>query len=101
MYITVRKYEGVVNPEEASKRIEQGFVLLISGLPGFVNYVWADLGEGSLLSVSVFENQARASESNRLTAGWVELNLRSVLPNPCQVEKGSVTAHKSSRKTRA
>ena len=98
MYITVRKYEGVVNPEEASKRIQQGFAPLISGMPGFLDYVWADLGGGSLLSVAIFEDQEHAKESNRLAAGWVELNLGSVLPNACQVEKGVVKARKSSSK---
>ena len=98
MYLTMRKYEGVANPEEASKRIRQGFVPLISGMPGFVDYVWADLGGGSLLSISIFEDQAHAKESNRLAAGWVELNLSSVLPTACQIEKGTVEAHKSAAK---
>ena len=101
MYITVRKYQEVADSKEASKRIRQGFVPLISGMPGFVDYVWADLGEGSLLSISIFEDQAHAKESNRLAAGWVELNLRSVLPKASQIEKGIVEVHKSAAKTRA
>jgi hypothetical protein len=36
VHTTVRKYEGVRNPAEAAKKIEQGFVPLISGMPGFV-----------------------------------------------------------------
>lgn len=91
----------MANPEEASKRIKQGFVPLISGMPGFFDYVWADLGGGSLLSmlsISIFEDQAHAKESNRLAAGWVELNLSSVLPTACQIEKGTVEAHKSAAK---
>ena len=101
MYITMRKYEGVTNPEEASKRIQQGFIPLISGMPGFIDYVWADLGGGQMLSVGIFEDHAHARESNRLAAGWVELNLGSVLPNACQVEKGTVKARKTSRTARA
>ena len=101
MYIVMRKYEGVTNPEEASKRIQNGFVPLISGMPGFVDYVWADLGGGQMLSVAIFDDQEHAKESNRLAAGWVELNLRSVLPNACQIEKGPVKARKSSPKAKA
>ena len=98
MYIMMRKYEGVASPEEASKRIQQGFVPLISGMPGFIDYVWADLGSGQMLSVAIFDDQEHATESNRLAAGWVELNLRSVLPSACQIEKGTVKARKSSRR---
>lgn len=51
--------------------------------------------------MAIFDDQEHAKESNRLAAGWVELNLRSVLPNACQIEKGTVKARKSSRRARA
>ena len=38
MYATVRRYEGVTKPGEAGKRVNEGFVPVISKLPGFVAY---------------------------------------------------------------
>jgi hypothetical protein len=36
MYATVRRYEGVTDPREATRRVNEGFVPLISQVPGFV-----------------------------------------------------------------
>ena len=96
MHTTVRKYEGVANPTETAKKIEQGFVPLISGIPGFIEYFWVDLGQGAMLSISVFEDLAHAVESNQLAAGWVAMNMPSLLPQASRVESGRVVARKSS-----
>jgi hypothetical protein len=45
MYATVRRYEGVTDPAEAGRRVDEGFVPLIQELPGFVAYYWVDAGE--------------------------------------------------------
>jgi hypothetical protein len=81
MYATVRRYEGVTNPGEAARRVNEGFVSLIS-IPGFVAYYWVDAGGGVMISTSVFQDQASAEESNRRAADYVLQNLVSVLPNP-------------------
>ena len=44
MYATVRRYEGVTNPTEAARRVNEGFVPLISQIPGFVAYYWLTPG---------------------------------------------------------
>jgi hypothetical protein len=94
MYATVRRYEGVTDPREAAKRVQEGFVPLISGMKGFVDYYWVDLGDGSMMSVSVFESLSDAIESNQNAAAWVKANLSSVLPQKPRVEAGLVVAHK-------
>jgi hypothetical protein len=98
MHTTVRKYEGVTDPTEAAKRIQEGFVPLISGIPGFIEYFWVDLGQGAMLSISVFEDLAHAIESNQLAAGWAAMNMHSLLPQACRVESGKVVARKGSAK---
>ena len=92
MYATVRRYEGVTNPSEAAQRVNEGFVPLISQIPGFVAYYWVDAGGGVMISTSVFQDQASAEESNRRAADYVLQNLVSVLPNPPQVTAGEVVA---------
>ena len=95
MYATVRRYEGVTNPSEAGRRVSEGFVPLISQIPGFVAYYWVDAGGSVMISTSIFQDKAGAEESNRRAADWVRQNLAPVLPNPPQVTAGEVVAHKA------
>ena len=95
MYATVRRYEGVSNPTEAAQRVNEGFVPLISQIPGFVAYYWVDAGSGVMISTSVFQDQASAEESNRRAADYVRQNLVSVLTNPPQITAGEVVAYKA------
>ncbi|MGH8533504.1 MAG: hypothetical protein ACREV1_12455 [Gammaproteobacteria bacterium] len=95
MYATIRRYEGVTNPSEAARRVNEGFVPLISQIPGFVAYYWVDAGGGTMISASVFQDQAGAEESNRRAADWVQQNLASLLPNLPQITAGEIVAHKA------
>src|SRR5215471_17244935 len=95
MYAMVRRYDGVTNPREAGKRVNEGFTPLISQLPGFIAYYWVDAGGGVMISTSVFKDQASAQESNRKAADWVRQNNQSSLyPNPPQIMAGEVVAYK-------
>jgi len=96
MYATVRRYEGVTNPREAGRRVNESFVPLVSQLPGFVAYYWVDAGGGLMISTTVFQDQASAQESNKKAADWVrQNNLGSLYPNPPQIAAGEVVAHKA------
>ncbi len=95
MYATVRRYEGVTDPSEAARRVNEGFVPLISQVPGFVAYYWVNAGGGVMVSTSVFEDQAGADESNRRAADFVRQNIAPLLPNPPQITAGEVVAHKA------
>ena len=84
MYATVRRYEGVNNPTEAARRVNEGFVPLISQIPGFVAYYWVDAGSDVMISTSVFQDQASAEESNSRAAeyGTAEFSLCAPEPAP-------------------
>jgi hypothetical protein len=92
MWATVRRYAGVTNPDEAGKRVREGFVPLISEHRGFVAYYWADAGDGVMFSTSVFEDRADEEDSNALAADWVKANIADVLPNPPVITAGHVVA---------
>ena len=92
MWATVRRYEGVTNPDEAGTRVREGFVPLISAHTGFVAYYWADAGDGVMFSTSVFEDQTDEEDSNRLAAEWVKANIADLLPNPPVITAGHVVA---------
>ena len=93
MWATVRRYEGITNPDEAAKRVREGFVPLISEHRGFVAYYWVDdSDEGVMFSTSVFEGQADEEDSNRMAAEWVKANIAELLPNPPVITAGHVVA---------
>ncbi|MFE2125178.1 hypothetical protein [Streptomyces amritsarensis] len=88
----IRRYEGVTDPAEAGRLVDEGFVALLRQVPGFVAYYWVDAGDGVMVSTSVFEDRAGADESVRRAADFVRENLASLLPHPPQVTAGQVLA---------
>ena len=96
MYASVRRYEtdpGSV--DELMRRVEEGFVPIISKAPGFVAYYALDAGDGVVDSINIFEDQAGAEESDRRAADWVKENVASLLPNPPEATAGDVRVHKA------
>jgi hypothetical protein len=95
MYVAVRRYEGVTDPEEAGRLVDEGFVPIISEIEGFVAYYWVDAGDGVMVSTSVFEHKAAEEESTFVAGEFVAEHLRPLLPNPPQVTAGEVVAYKA------
>jgi hypothetical protein len=93
MYASVRRYDGVSDAREVTRRVNEGFIQIVSEIPGFVGYYCIDAGGGVVVSVSVFQDRASAEESNARAANYVRENLASVLPNPPQITAGEVVAH--------
>jgi hypothetical protein len=75
--------------------VEQGFVPIISKAPGFVAYYVVDAGNDVVASVSVFQDQAGAEESNRMAADWVKENIASLVSGAPEITAGAVTVHKT------
>ncbi len=94
MYATVRRYEGVTDPREVARRVGEGFVPLISQVPGFVAYYILEAEDGTLVSNTVYEDRAGAEESNRRAADFVREHLSPLIQSPPQITAGEVVAHK-------
>jgi hypothetical protein len=94
MFATVRRYEGVKDPEAAAKKVEEVFVPLISALPGFVEYSWIDLGNGAMMSITIFKSLSEAIGANEKARIWVKEFLGSVLGPSVRIEAGSIVAYK-------
>ncbi|MFH8572815.1 hypothetical protein [Streptomyces sp. NPDC017993] len=92
MYAAVRRYEGVTDPSEAGRIVNEGFVPLMRQVPGLVAYYWVDAGDGVMVSTSIFHDQAGAEASVSRAAEFVRDNLATLLPNPPQVMAGEVVA---------
>ena len=96
MYAAIRRYH--MDPDsldEVVRQVNEGFVPLISEMSGFVAYFALNAGQGEFGTVSVFEDQASAEESNRVAEDWVNENLGELLPTPPDFAAGEVVAYKA------
>ena len=91
-YLTVRRYDGVTDSKQAARKVEEGFIPLLSKLPGFISYYWVDEGDNVMVSVSVFETRQEEEESNHLAADYVKKHIAPLLPKPPQITAGQVVA---------
>jgi hypothetical protein len=80
---------------EITQKVNQGFVPIISSAPGFVAYYLVDAGDDIGATVSVFQDQAGAEESNRMAADWVKENIASLVASAPEITAGEVVAHKT------
>lgn len=95
MYMAVRTYQAASGAaEEIGRRVAAGFVPIISQAPGFIAYYVVNAGNDVVASVTVFQEQAGADESNRMAANWVKENLASLLPTPPEITAGEVLTYK-------
>jgi hypothetical protein len=92
MYATVRRYEGVTDPAEATRRVNEGFIQIVSQIPGFVAIIGSTQGPLSWFRRASFRT---SEESNKKAADYVRENLVSVLRNPPQIAAGKVVASKT------
>jgi hypothetical protein len=94
MYVAVRRYEGVTDPQKAGQLVDEGFIPIISEMPGFIAYYWVDAGDGVMISTSVFEHKEAEEQSNWQAGDFVAEHLAPLLPNAPQVTTGEVAAYK-------
>ena len=96
MYVSVRRYEmDAETVDELMRRVEEGFVPIISNAPGFIAYYALDAGEGVVASISIFTDQAGAEESNRMAVDYVKENLAALLQSLPEITAGEVKVHKA------
>jgi hypothetical protein len=97
VYAAIRRYHTDPDSlDEVIRQVNEGFVPKISDLPGFVAYIALNAGQGEFGTVSVFEDQASAEESNRVAEEWVEENLGELLPSP-DYAAGEVVAYRANQ----
>jgi hypothetical protein len=93
MYAAVRRSEGIKDDAEAARLVGESFVPLLEKVNGFVAYYWIDAGDGTMASLSVFDDRAGADESVTLAHQWIEDNAPGLFPNPPSVTEGEVVSH--------
>ena len=96
MYIAVRRYEGVTDPQKVAQLVEEDFVPIISEMPGFVAYYHVDAGDGVIVTTSVFEHKDAEEQSTFRAGEFIQEHLLPLLPNPPQITAGEVDIYKGS-----
>ena len=95
MYVAVRRFEGVTDSQKVAQVAQEGFVPIISDLPGFVAHYTVDAGDGVMVGISVFEHKAAEEESTFVAGEFVEDHLLPIMPNRPQITAGEVVAYKA------
>ena len=73
--------------------MNEGFLPIIKGAPGFRAYYALDAGGGRIASMSVFNDRAGAEQSTEMAADYIKENMASLSPNPPnEVLEGEVYA---------
>jgi hypothetical protein len=95
MYAAVRRFEGVTDSQKVVQVGKEGFLPIISEMPGFVAYYLVDAGDGVTVSTSVFELKDAEEQSTFRAGEFVGEHLEPLMPNPPQVTAGEVVAYKA------
>jgi hypothetical protein len=79
MFTTIRQYRcDPADADEICRRADEGFADEIAKLEGFDGYEIVDCGDGTLFTITVFEDRESAERSNELAAAFVRDRLASV-----------------------
>lgn len=89
MYATIRNYSGESGMADALVENESEVRSIITGIDGFRAYYLVKTADGCA-SISVFDDEAGASESTRAAGAWVRENLPEHAGTPPQVTSGEV-----------
>jgi hypothetical protein len=98
MYVTIRKYAGKGGlMDRLAPPVRDGLVPLLKQAPGFRGYCAFASEDGHVVSVSVFDDRDTAVRATDQVRGWVQSNLRDLLPDPPEVLAGEALLHKEAQ----
>jgi quinol monooxygenase YgiN len=100
MFAAIRYYQAdPPSIDEVVRRVQEDFVPLIRDMRGFVSYfiLVPSEREEDIVSVSVFEDQQSAEESNTKAAEWVVQNLSELLRPIPEFASGQVVVYEVSQ----
>lgn len=89
MYGSIRIYTGAADLADALVENEGEVKRILGEIDGFKAYYLIRTADGTA-SVSVFENEAGAQESNKVAAAWIGENLPDLNVGAPQVAAGEV-----------
>lgn len=90
MFLAIRKFKGIKDPETVTRKIESELVPKIKDLPGFVAYYAVKFDDGTHGPVGIFETKENLENALTQSRQWLEKNLPDSFPNEPELFKGEV-----------
>jgi hypothetical protein len=91
MHVSVRQYRSS-DVAEVGRRASEGFPPIIRQVPGFSAWYLVDGGDGTLITITVCEDQAGVRDSVEKAAEWVRENVADLIEGVPTVTNGEVVA---------
>lgn len=91
MYASIRKYQ-TSDAGEVARRAEEGFIPIVNEIEGVSAWYLVDGGSGTLITVTVAENEAAAEASVEKAREWVGENAADLVEGAPEVHNGEVLA---------
>jgi hypothetical protein len=96
MYASIRRaHSKPGSTSEIIRKVKEGFIPIVSSVPGFVAYYLVNIGEDTMMTVSIFQDKAGAEESGNRAADWVKADLAPLMAGPLEIMVGEVAVHKT------
>lgn len=96
MYAVIRRYNVAPGSTEAIvKKVKESFIPEISQAPGFVGWHLVNPEDGTIVSVSLFEDRATGDASTRLATDWVRQNVPHAIRTAPVIVAGTVVASRT------
>jgi quinol monooxygenase YgiN len=95
MYISMMR--TIIAPNSASeiaKRIQEGFVPMMTKEPGFLAYYLLSAPDNELTAISIFQEQAAAEGSNEKALQWMRQNVAALVHSSIRFTVGQALLHK-------
>ena len=90
MFLAIKKFAGIKNPETFAKKIESGLLPEIKNYTGFVAYYAVKFENGEHGGVGVFDSKANLETAIEQSGSWMKKNLSDVVSKEPEVIKGEV-----------
>ena len=94
MHATIARYGCETGATDEVVRAGRILAAALSKVPGFVSYALLDLGDGALISISIFEEQTELEAAVRLVGAWEVEQMEAVLPARIPLFTGEVVVQK-------
>jgi hypothetical protein len=89
MFLAMKRFSNVKNPDIVTKKIETDLVPKIRDFPGFIAYYAVKFDNGDYGSIGVFETKENIDSALKQTQDWPKNNLPDV-PNDPELIRGEV-----------
>jgi len=91
MYVSVRQYRSS-DAGEIGRRAQEGFVPIVREVSGFSSWYLVDGGDGTVMTITIAEDQAGVDDSVTKASEWVRDNAADLVDGAPTVTNGEVVA---------